>query len=98
MSPFLLVNEPSTAMKIRCRSELSRDDFEEILRFLDFLDFWAIFAPMEVISVPEKCLTGTSHNFGGSSTIEGNLYGEALGHDALIFGSHEESCMFGGFG
>jgi hypothetical protein len=50
-----------------------------------------------VNSIPEKCLTGTD-NFGGSSTIEWSLYGEAFGDDALRFASHEESYRVEGFG
>jgi hypothetical protein len=53
---------------------------------------------MEVNSLPEKCLTGTLGNFGGSSTIEWSLYGDAFGDDALRFSSQEESYMVEGFG
>jgi hypothetical protein len=48
---------------------------------------------VEVNSVPEKCLTGTLNSFGNSSTIEGSLYGEAFGDNALRFASHEETYM-----
>jgi hypothetical protein len=38
---------------------------------------------MEVIPVPEKCLTCTLDNFGSSLTIERSLYSEAFGDDTL---------------
>jgi hypothetical protein len=48
--------------------------------------------------VPEKCLTGKLVNFGGLSIIEGSLYGEAFGDDALRFAYHEESYVVEGSG
>jgi hypothetical protein len=53
---------------------------------------------MEVNSAPEKCLTGTLDNFGSSSTIDGSLYDEPFGDDALRFVSHGESYMVERFG
>jgi hypothetical protein len=52
--------------------------------------------PVEVNSVPEKCLTDMLDNFGGSLTTEWSLYNEAFGDDALRFASHEESYMVQG--
>lgn len=37
---------------------------------------------MEVNYIPEKCVTGTLDNFGGSSTVDGSLYGVAFRDDA----------------